>query len=189
VNTIEQSYMSVEQSKRFLAAIPEETRDGMRDRAIFVLALMTGAPLSEIRQLRRYDVKTENGIRYVMLCRRWMVIPDEAWQALEGYLRAVNRWNQPSGCQFLFSTNDGASPLAGQTVIRRARAYALAAGINPDEVTAETFPRSAVALMVAADMSPSLIHHQLGYARRETTDRFLEMFETARTLGPVMAQA
>jgi integrase/recombinase XerD len=204
----EQPYMSIEQLRRFLNAIPVDSPTGLRDRALFTFYVMTGARNTEARTLRWGDIE-ERGGRMQWYWRgkgrgrkankqAWKDLPPECWDRIRQYLKAVGRWSSMDEEDYLFTAvSDSAAnlptvsedawspfsqPLSSREVNRRVKLYAERAGLDPEEIHVHTLRHSAAMLMKEAGADVSDIMHFLNHENLNTTQLYLHRMEGQRNV-------
>lgn len=183
--------------ERLFAAIPSDTLYGLRDRALFGFYLWTSRRREEILRLRYRDiykgvVVDEQGHRR----ESWVYsfvgkgrgqeadiqeLPAPAKAALDAYLRASGRLETIEPGDPLFvpinlpgdDTFDEGRALTGSTALRRLKAYAKRAGIDPKRVTIHGLRHTSAQLRYAAGSGIREIQHLLRHTNLATTDKYL----------------
>lgn len=118
-------YLTADQARTFLLAIPRHTLQGQRDYALFLAYLLTGRRNSEIRLLRWLDfefssLSNDKTLAEGKVFYRWTgkgkhrrdECPLLLWQAIQSYLLAANRLKTIQPTDYLFTPlNHNASRL------------------------------------------------------------------------------
>ena len=145
------TYLTKEEARRLLGAIPQETLQGKRDYSLFLTYILTGRRSKEIRTLRWDDLRIEaEEILYHWKNKgseRWDLLPMPAWAAIRTYLEAAGRWGKMVASDYLFTPlTDRATrlptvraedwtrnkALSGREVGRLLKGYIRDAGIEKD---------------------------------------------------------
>ena len=100
-------YLSGEQVRAFLQAIPQDTVWGLRDYAFFAMLITTGRRSVEVRELRLGDFDVYDELAYY----RWEFKGEErqsachiaVWNAIERWLVASERLEKMDGEDFIFT--------------------------------------------------------------------------------------
>jgi integrase len=196
----EQPYLSLVQIRRLLAAIPQDTAAGQRDRALFTFYIMTGARNTEARTLTWGDLD-ERGGRYFWYWRgkgrgrnpdkqTWKELAPECYTRIVQYLKAVGRWASMSDEDYIFTAvsdaaanlptvsadawDPHAQPLSAREVNRRLKGYAERAGLDPLEIHVHTLRHSAAMLMDEAGADLMDIMRFLNHENVSTTQIYME---------------
>lgn len=203
-----QAYLSTEQLRRFLNAIPRDTVQGLRDRALFTFYVMTGARNSEVRTLQWQDFR-ETGGRLFWHWRGkgrgrrdskdvWKELPPECWEALQLYLKAVGRLEGMTAEAYVFTAltdragnlpsvsgltwKPYAQPLSEREVNRLLKLYAHRAGLDSEDVHVHTLRHSAAMLMDAAGADVEEIRHFLNHESLTTTQGYMHKMKGERNV-------
>jgi integrase len=208
----ERVYLSLEQLRHFLSAIPRHTTLGLRDRALLLFYVMTGGRNSEVRTLRWGDLRERGGHIFWRQRGRgkepeaWKALPPECWEALQHYLKAARRWDDLQEGDYLFTAlteraahlptvSEGrwephAHPLSINEVTRIVKRYAKRAGLDPKEVHVRSLRHSAAMLMDEVGADPEEIRDFLNHENLDTTRRYLHEMRGQRNVHAAkMAEA
>ena len=207
-NAKEQAYLSLEQLRAFLGAIPRTTTQGLRDRALFLFYVMTGARNTEARTLTWGDFR-ERGGRMFWYWRgkgrgrkstkeQWKELPPEVWDAVVLYLKAAGRWGQLEEDDPIFTAltdragnlphvsaefwDPHSDPLTAREVNRLVKKYAERAGLDPDDVHVHTLRHSAAMLMDEAGADVDEIRRFLNHENLNTTQLYLHKMKGQRNV-------
>lgn len=176
--------LTVEQLQALLGCIDTSTVQGMRDKAMILMAVYTGRRSVEIRTLSvGYIQHNANGkVRYCWRVykkraakMRWDDLPAPVWQAIQLYWSASGRelgLNEPA-----FVSHNGAPgssrPLSSEFFNQMVKGYAKSAGL-PDWVTAHTLRHTASALRILAGRDVLEVNRLLGHGSLHTTQIYIE---------------
>jgi len=204
----EQAYLTALQLRRFLRAIPQTTALGLRDRALFMLYIMTGGRNSEVRTLQWQDFQ-ERGERMFWHWRGkgrgrkdskdlWKELPPECWAAIKIYLQAAGRWDNLQAENYVFTAlgnsaanlpgvsalqwDPHAQPLTSREVNRLVKKYAARAELDPEDVHVHTLRHSAAMLMDQAGADPEEIRKFLNHESLNTTQGYLHKMKGERNV-------
>lgn len=203
----EQAYLSPLQLRSFLSAIPSTTPGGLRDRALFMFYIMTGARNSEVRCLQWGDFQERGGRMFWHWKGKgrgrrdskdaWKDLPSECWDAVKVYLQAVGRWGQLSDEDAIFTAvshnavnlptvgelfDPFGQPLTDREVNRLVKMYAAKAGLDPNDVHVHTLRHSAAMLMDEAGAGLEDIRRFLNHENLNTTQMYLHKMKGERNV-------
>lgn len=159
-------FMTSDEVRGFLDAIPRNTVQGLRDYALFACYAMTGRRNSEIRRLQWKHIKLDGNTMYYLWANKGKSrvdkMPDLARGAIVAYLGAAGKWGNmrpddyiftpltdralrlPTTCADTWTRNRA---LTGACVNHMVRKYAKKAGLDASHIHTHTF-RHAFAEMV-----------------------------------------
>lgn len=204
----EQAFLSTEQLRRFLNAIPRDSVQGLRDRALFLFYVMTGARNSEVRLLQWQDFD-ERGGRMFWHWRgkgrgrkaskdTWKELPPECWDTIKLYLKAAGRLDGITPEAFIFTAlseragnlpsvsaltwDPHAQPLSEREINRLVKMYARRAGLAPEDVHVHTLRHSAAMLMDDAGADVEEIRRFLNHESLATTQYYLHKLKGERNI-------
>jgi len=109
-----------QEMERVFNAVPDDSKDAIRDRAILELFYSTGVRLSELTSLRKDAINWDQmTIRVLGKGNRERVIPigSVAVKALKNYIQST-----PADSRYVFANKNG-NPLSGRTVQRVVEKY------------------------------------------------------------------
>jgi integrase len=204
----EQPYLSFEQLRQFLNAIPKSTAAGQRDYALFLLYIMTGARNSEARTLQWQDFQERGGRRFWFWRGKgsgrkenktaWKELPPECWEAITRYLKLVGRWDSMRAEDYVFTAvSDAAAnlptvdaeawspysqPLSAREVNRRLKMHAARAGLESRDIHVHTLRHSAAMLMDEAGADLAEIMKFLNHESLATTQRYIHKMRGQRNV-------
>jgi integrase len=204
----EQPFLSVDQLRRFLYAIPRDTLIGLRDRALFTLYIMTGARNTEVRTLTWGDFQERGGRMFWSWHGKgspgseseqgWKELSPEVWGLIGQYLKAVGRWGTMAEGDFVFTAISGTAvnlptvssetwnpyvqPLSAREVNRRVKMYAARAGLDGREVHVHTLRHSAAMLMDEAGADLEEIRRFLNHESLSTTQGYMHKMKGERNV-------
>ena len=181
------SFLTVDEVRAWLRAIPRDTVHGRRNLAIGLTLIATGRRSSEVCRMR-----------WGHLCRdgervRWLRpssaggeaerLPPAVWRAITDYLTAAGRLDGMRDEDFIFTAvtsnasrlpsvgerdADEVRPLSEREVARIIKRYAQRAGLDPRKVTPTTLRHTAAKLRREAGDSVSGISALLGISTAST---------------------
>lgn len=203
----EQAYLSTVQLRQFIGAIPSTTPGGLRDRALFLFYILTGARNSEVRALQWGDFQERGGRIFWHWKGKgrgrkeskdaWKDLPTECWEAIKIYLKAVGRLADMTDEDFIFTAvSKGAmnlptvgemwdpfkQPLTDREVNRLVKQYADKAGLDPNDVHVHTLRHSAAMLMDSAGAGLDDIRRFLNHENLNTTQTYLHAMKGERNV-------
>lgn len=194
-------YLSGEQVRALLRAIPRKHVYGLRNYALLLFYIASGRRSAEIRNLRWGDFKRDDPVRYRWSGKgraRWDECPAEVWAAIGDYLAAAGRLAQMAPDDYVFTAlSDRAGrlphvpegyvfseqPLSGTEVLRILRMYARLAGIQAAGLRVHSLRHTHAMLLRAVGFDSKAIQEQLGHADSKTTDRYLHTLAGGRLAG------
>lgn len=157
--------LTIEELDLLLAQPDENTKKGMRDKAMLELLYATGIRVSELIHLRVEDVNLLMG--YIN-CRdqgKERIIPfgNTAKKAIQKYLNCVREQIvQNTDCSYLF-TNVSGKVMSRQGFWKIIKGYANAAGIEKD-ITPQTLRHSFAAHLIQNGADLQSVQEMMGYA-------------------------
>jgi integrase/recombinase XerD len=188
------SYLTVEQARAFLRAIPTHTAQGARDYALFLAYLLTGRRNSEIRLLRFNSFEPDGRTVWYRWHgkgkRRRDVCPQAVWDAVQRFLQLSGRRETIAPDDYLFTAlshhgehlpnvkktpTDG--PLSSVMVGRLVKKYARHAGLVPDNITVHTLRHTAAMLRKHAGEDVHAISAFLNHSSLAVTQIYLHNVE------------
>ncbi len=203
----EQAYLSALQLRQFIGAIPSTTPGGLRDRALFLFYILTGARNSEVRGLQWGDFQERGGRMFWHWKGKgrgrkdskdsWKDLPSECWEAVRVYLQAVGRWGKMTEESFIFTAvGRGAmnlptvgelwdpfgQALTDREVNRLVKQYAVKAGLDPNDVHVHTLRHSAAMLMDEAGAGLEDIRRFLNHENLNTTQTYMHKMKGERNV-------
>lgn len=167
------------QTRELMAAIPV-TLSGHRDRAIILMAVLTGLRREELIGLRAGDLSLDNGTpMYTARTKggklRYRELPGVVWDAITAYLATDGR---PLDT---LDDDDRIFPISSQTLYENLRRYGKAIGI--EDLTVHTLRHTAAKLRRRSGASLEEVQEVLGHANIATTARYLAQLEGTRDTG------
>lgn len=202
--------LTTEELRRFFAAIPGDTAQGLRDRALFLTYFFTARRRDEILRLRWGDITEEtligeNGPRPGVIYRFTgkghsrqsdsAELPRPAYDAILLYLRHSGRLATIRVGDALFTADpayqgrsgyDPKRPLAPHTVWRKAKKYARAAGIDEHKCTPHAFRHSSARIRYEQGSDIREIQQVLRHKSLATTDIYLRQLMTTADPGALL---
>ena len=185
-----------DQARALLAGIPRATRQGQRDYALLLTALISGRPLTEICQLRFGDLTIRGDTAWITWPGDQPPTPEQMprplWHAFRDFLAANGQMGSIRPEDYLFTPLsdraahlpnvdpgawDATAPLSPAMVGRLIKKYARRAGLDPAHISAQTLRYTAAALRAQAGADPQQIADLLGYADPHTADRLLRQLQ------------
>lgn len=156
--------------KRFFAAIPANTPEGVRDRAMFLLMLRCGLRIGEVASLLLPDLYLDEDAPRLLLRgkgsrERSVYLSPQAERALRAYLQ--ERPSAPSDFVFLSYQLDGLSTTA---IHKRLMRYREQCG---EHLTAHQLRHSFATDLLNADAPVTSIQKLLGHRWLETTQIYV----------------
>jgi integrase/recombinase XerD len=172
------SYLRVEEVKRLISAVTEETsRYPLRDAALLELVYATGLRVGEVTSLRVDSVRPDLRIlRCLGKGSRERIVPvsRSALQALALYTEKERpRLVRGTSTDLLFVSRAG-KPLGREVVRAFLRKYALAAGIA-GRLTPHTLRHSFATHMVQNGADLRIVQEILGHVKVETTEIYTHL--------------
>jgi len=175
------SFLTAEEVRAWLRAIPRDTVHGRRNLAIGLTLITTGRRSSEVCRMRWGDLRRDGE-------RVWWLrpgsaggeaerLPPSVWRAITDYLAAAGRLEDIEDEDFIFTAvtpnasrlptvgerdPDANRPLSEREVARIIKRYAQRAGLDPRKVTPTTLRHTAAKLRREAGDSVSGISALLG---------------------------
>lgn len=185
--------LSLDELEKLFAAIPRETVQGMRDRAVFLTYFFTARRRSEIADLRWGDIEQaiivatdgtrREGYLYTFHNKgRKMVddiaeLPATAHQAIVAYLKASGRLPamRPESPLFVAcgKRQRHERPLTATTMEYLLKGYARAAGIDEARITLHSFRHTSVQARYRLGEDIRSLQRLLRHASLATTDIYL----------------
>lgn len=192
------SYLSPDQAKALLAAIPQDSVQGLQDYALFLAYLITSRRNSEIRMLRWGDLT----VRGDQVTYRWTgkrktredELPEPAYHAILHYLFSTGRMplgdedyifapltdracNLPNVPEESWTRNRA---LSVREVNRRLKYYARKAGLRSERLRVHSLRHTAAMLRKAAGDDLEQISSQLNHSSLAITQIYLHSIESHR---------
>jgi site-specific recombinase XerD len=178
------AWLSIEDVRALLAAIPQDNLQGLQDYALFLMYLATSRRNSEVRRLQWGDiVKKGDQVMYHWSGKRkerWDEMPEAAYNAILHYLFASGRMPLDETDYIFCPLTDRAvnlptvpeegwtrnRPLSIREVNRRLKYYARKAGLRAEKLRVHTLRHTAAMLRKSAgagleDISELLNHSSL----------------------------
>ena len=160
-------YLTQEELRALLNAIPTRTKQGKRDKALLYLAYRMGLRVSEVTGLHTDDVDRD---RRRITIRRVKgsyggeyPLPPECWKLIASYLRT-----RDDDLPYLFISNRG-NPIDRTVVFRAIKRYARLAGITESKVSPHTLKHSLGTHMLEAGCDGAEVQDQLGHRNIQNT--------------------
>ena len=199
--------LATDNLRRFFAAIPRDTIQGKRDRALFLTYFYTARRREEIVRLRWGDIS--EGVVLDGQARRKAHIytfygkgygrqadsaelPEPAYNAIMTYLEADGRLATIAPSDPIFITmsdykgakgHDPQRHLRAQSVWHLAKQYAKRAGLDPAEITVHSFRHSSARMRYEHGSDIRDIQQLLRHQSLATTDLYLRQMITAADPG------
>lgn len=165
--------LSVQELERLLAVPDDQTEWGARDRAILEVLYATGIRVSELCQLKLYDVD-DSTVRVQGKGGKERVVPigSKAIQSIDIYLN-YRHGDSDEREQYLF-LGRGNKPLNRTSVWNLVKAYAKKAGIVK-RISPHTFRHSFATHLLDRGADLRVIQELLGHASISSTDRYTQV--------------
>ncbi len=164
--------LTPEEVERLLEAPDQKTPIGLRDKAILELLYASGLRVSELVGLKLFDLNLEVGFLRVKgkgEKERLVPIGELAREALKRYLKEA----RPKLLRFLdephLFLNRRGRPLTRQRVWQVIKAYALKAGLDPNEITPHVLRHSFATHLLERGADLRTVQMMLGHASLATT--------------------
>jgi site-specific recombinase XerD len=195
-------YLTLQQVKAFLEAISLDKPQGLRNYALFLMYIATGRRNAEVRTLtwgdfRPSTVAQDEKTIYQYYWKGkgkqgWDECPASVMQAIEAYLRAVDRWEGLQAGDYIFTALTSSArlfphvdefepfkqPLSASEVRRQLHKYAKKAGIDVAYLTVHSLRHTnAMLLKTVARADLSRIQERLGHSSSKTTENYLHALE------------
>ncbi len=160
-------YLTQDELKRLLNAIPKNTKQGKRDKALLYLAYRMGLRVSEVTNLHIDDVDRD---RRRITIRRIKgsyggeyPLPSECWKLIVSYLRT-----RDDDLPYLFISNRG-NPIDRTVVFRAIKKYARLAGIPESKASPHALKHTLGTHMLEAGCDVAEVQDQLGHRNIQNT--------------------
>lgn len=191
-------YLSIDEAKALLDAIPQDTARGLQDRAIFITFLYTGRRNSEVRQLRWGDInKRGDQVTYTWSGKgkaREDELPEPAYNAILHYLFAAGRMPLDDREYLFCPLSDFAAnlptveeeswtrerPLSPEEINRRLKYYAQKAGLRSEKLSVHSLRHTAAMLRKEAGDDVGSISSFLNHSSLAVTQIYLHDLEGRR---------
>lgn len=162
--------LTFEEVERLLSQPSPETKRGARDRAILEIFYASGLRVSELCQLRLYDVD-DQGVRIQGKGGKERLVPigSKAITALDCYLSYRDGPSQDR-TEFLFPGRGG-RPMSRISIWKMIKAYACLARIQKD-ISPHTLRHSFATHLLDNGADLRIIQEMLGHASISSTDRY-----------------
>lgn len=173
-----QVILTVDEMKRFLAAIDNNHPTGFRNRAMFEILYSTGIRKEELLNLKTFDVDTVNeSIRIFGKGSKERVLPlgRHASEYIELYLKHTRpkllSKNTPDDNNFLFVGSQGIKPAINKDFFRTVCEKAKIT----KNVTCHTFRRTCATHMLQNGAHPLMVAEMLGHGSLRTLGQYLKI--------------
>ena len=160
-------YLTQDELRRLLNAIPTDTKQGKRDKALLYLTYRMGLRVSEATNLHIDDVDRD---RRRITIRRIKgsyggeyPLPPDCWKLIQSYLRS-----REDDLPYLFVSNRG-NPIDRTVVFRLIKKYAKAAGIDESKVSPHALKHSLGTHMLDAGCDIAEVQDRLGHRNVQNT--------------------
>ncbi len=163
--------LTYEEIEKLLEAPDTETLQGCRDKAILEVIYACGLRVSEVCQLKIYDVD-DVYVRVMGKGRKERVVPigAEAIRAIDHYLHHYRSQTDSEKVQTLFVSNRG-KPLDRISIWKMIKAYAKKIGITKN-ISPHTLRHSFATHLLDNGADLRVIQEMLGHASISSTDRY-----------------
>ncbi|MBM3216385.1 hypothetical protein FJZ36_15905 [Candidatus Poribacteria bacterium] len=167
MNTKTIRYLTQDELRRLLGAIPTGSKQGKRDKALLYLAYRMGLRVSEVTSLHVDDI--DRGRRRITIRRvkgsygGEYSLPPDCWKLIVSYLRT-----RADDLPYLFISNRG-NPLDRTVVFRAIKRYAKLAGIPESKVSPHALKHSLGTHMLEAGCDIAEVQDQLGHRNIQNT--------------------
>ena len=177
-------HLDREQLRILFALIPEDHRDFLRDRALFLFLYNTGARVQEVSELRveQLDLGPRPQVRLHGKGDKWRVCP--LWTETAHQLRALldheGTAAQPHAPVFLSRRGEALTRFGIYKIVRR-HGHGLdgpSVGPSPHRVTPHVFRHTTAVHLLESGVEVNVIRGWLGHVSLHTTNRYAEV--TAR---------
>jgi integrase/recombinase XerD len=196
---------SYDELSRFFAAIPVDTVQGRRDRAIFLMYLWTARRLSEVAELRWGDIERaifmERGTRH----EGWLYhfrnkgekgkddiaeLPGPAKEAIDRYLEASGRVMTADSPLFVAvgKRNKRSKPLAPRVIWYLFKGYVRKAGLDDVRLTVHSLRHTAAQTRFRAGESLESLQRLLRHKNIATTARYLHALVAPMDTGASLVE-
>lgn len=188
------TYLSADEVRLLLDAIPRNTVTGLRDYALFLFYIMSGRRNTEIRRLRWGDFQQKG--RQVQF--RWFgkgkerldVVRPMVWAAIVAWLKAAGRLDENGEMEegaFIFTAlsdaankfegmqmTPGDRPLGMRSVGDKLKRYARKAGIDPRKLKIHSLRHTAAMLRIEAGTDVREVSAFLGHSSLAITQIYVD---------------
>jgi integrase/recombinase XerD len=184
---------------------------GKRDRALFLLCVLSARRIGEVALLRASDIQpatfTENGTRRQGLTFTFFgkgrhtiedrqEMPQAAWEAIQEYERAAGRWPL-APTDFLFApvqSSKGGCPVdpfaavSYSAIMLRLKRYAKRAGLD-ERLSLHWFRHTSARLRLESGETLQQVQRALRHTNLATTDTYVRQLLTAEDQGAAKLEA
>jgi integrase/recombinase XerD len=198
----EASYLTPDQVKAFIAAIEGNDPHTLRNRAMFLMYLFTGRRNTEVRKLTWGDFRKISKTLWQYRwegkgSERWDMVPPPAMQAIQEYLKAIERWDGLQDDDYLFTAltanasrlpnvedfEPHAKPISSSEVRRLVRRYVREAGIEAKDITVHSLRHTFVMLLREAKIDITEIQDIIGHSSSDVTKKYVHTLEGQQSAG------
>jgi len=192
------TYLDREGVQAFLGALRRDlSLYGKRDYAMFLLMLVMGVQLKEVRELRWRDLEIGHQgrrmLRKIGAGPRWEAIPPQAWEALSDYLTASKRMENMRPDDYVFAPARAAllkepsgdsqdwnpqKPLSAKQVHYLLKKHAALAGLQTGRINIYSLRYTAALLRLESGATLAEMQEFLGLSSLEAARKYL--FELGR---------
>ena len=205
--------LTADELRRFFAAIPTETEQGIRDRALFIVYFFTARRRHEIVALRWGDITEEviadHEERRTAYVYRFSgkghsresdsaELPKPAYDAIVRYLQVSGKADSIQKTDPVFTTctdyhgkrgYDPHRPLQDVTVWHLVKHYASLAGLDPAKVTVHSFRHTSARMRYEDNPDIRAIQQLLRHASLATTHEYIYMLMTVADTGAKLLES
>ena len=171
--------LTAKQARRILDAPPEDTLQGLRDRAILSIGLQAGPRRSEIAALRVKDVAEEQGYPALFLRRKggaqdWVVIHPVTENRIASYLAKAGHGDEKDGSLFRPVRDCPGSTkkdrhLTAKQVNNVFKRWCRACGVSTEHFSAHSMRATFITEALNAGAALEDVQNQVGHAKPDTT--------------------
>ena len=161
-----------------IAQVPEDTFEGIRDRAIFAFLFATGVRVSELTNLKVSDLFLQDHVARVFgkgSRERFVIFDDATADALQTWLEVREDIDLPEEYQdYVFISQRLGMPIGRNLIFKKTKWYAAQAGITKN-VHPHSFRHSFATSLLKGGMDVFNIKKLLGHASINSTMLYLHM--------------
>lgn len=170
-----------------LAAIPNDTISGLRDRAIIGLMAIHGLRRIEIHRLNHTDLHIEGDLAYLMVegkgnKLRRVYLREDTFATLQDYEKAKNDFKMPiTGAFFVGHGNNGRGHrMSRQALHETVAKYLTRAALKRNGVSCHALRHTFGTLALAGGADMEHVRDAMGHSKLETTEVYRRAIERAK---------
>jgi integrase len=189
--------LTIEEIRRFFAAIPRDTVSGARAFALYSCYFFCCRRRSEIVGMRWMDIQESSsvGSGFVYFFhgkkakgkRDSQELPGPAAAAIFEYLRVTGRLATIQGEDYIFTSTQSSRgpsrPICNLTVHRTAKEFAIKAGLDPEKVSCHVFRHSSAKLRYEQSHDILQVQAILRHSSLDQTYRYVQLLTGAADPG------